>query len=504
MSGGTDDVRALLDDALELYGDRPEAAAPLRAQRDRLDEPLRVALVGRVKAGKSTLLNALVGERLAPTDAGECTRVVTWYRDGPAPRVTLDLADGERRTLPVHRLDGALQLDLGGVPPTDVARLVVDWPAAPLAPMTLIDTPGTASLTTENSERTRSFVATGELPGPDALVFLTRQVQPADLAVLSRFRAATGGTGAYISTILVLSRADEAGSGGLDALIAAEDLARRTAEEPAVRAMGTAVVPVAGLLGLAGRTLRHRDFVALRSLAVADRAAVDSMLLSADRFGRAEVPVPLSATTRARLLEQFGLFGTRLSVALIRSGVDTPDDLADELVQRSGLATLQRLLALRFARRSATIKIGNALHTVEQVLRRFPGAGDERLWAALERIRLAARDVAELELLVRLRAVDSPLPGGLQGPAERLLGAEGDGPAERLALPPDATDDELRSAAVTAVQLWRERAADPLARRATADACQLLARSAEAIVAGLGAPDRVDVPSGADPAQPGA
>ena len=41
---------------------------------------LRVAIAGRVKAGKSTLLNALVGERLAATDAGECTRIVTWYR----------------------------------------------------------------------------------------------------------------------------------------------------------------------------------------------------------------------------------------------------------------------------------------------------------------------------------------------------------------------------------------------------------------------------------------
>ena len=58
----------------------------------RLDEPLRVAIAGRVKAGKSTLLNALVGERLAATDAGECTRIVTWYRNALGYRVVADRA----------------------------------------------------------------------------------------------------------------------------------------------------------------------------------------------------------------------------------------------------------------------------------------------------------------------------------------------------------------------------------------------------------------------------
>ena len=31
-----------------------------------------------------TLLNAFVGEELAATDAGECTKIVTWYRHGDA------------------------------------------------------------------------------------------------------------------------------------------------------------------------------------------------------------------------------------------------------------------------------------------------------------------------------------------------------------------------------------------------------------------------------------
>ena len=50
--------------------------------KNRLGEPLRVAVAGRVKAGKSTLVNALLGRRVAATDVGECTKVVAWYRYG--------------------------------------------------------------------------------------------------------------------------------------------------------------------------------------------------------------------------------------------------------------------------------------------------------------------------------------------------------------------------------------------------------------------------------------
>ncbi|MGH9032757.1 MAG: dynamin family protein, partial [Acidimicrobiia bacterium] len=84
MSGAPsllDETRALLRDAVAAYAGTEEAAG-LQSILDRLDDPLRVAIAGRVKAGKSTLLNALVGEELAPTDAGECTKIVTWYRDG--------------------------------------------------------------------------------------------------------------------------------------------------------------------------------------------------------------------------------------------------------------------------------------------------------------------------------------------------------------------------------------------------------------------------------------
>ncbi|MBB3086330.1 dynamin family protein [Geodermatophilus sabuli] len=479
-----DDVRGLLDDAVERYRDLPAVAARLAAQRRRLDEPLRLALVGRVKSGKSTLLNALVGARIAPTDAGECTRVVTLYRHGATPRVQLHGTDGGGRALPVRRADGGLHLDLGGTPPEEVEHLVVEWPATDLLPATVVDTPGISSLSTGTSARTRTFLEGEEgRSGADAVVFLTRQLQPEDVAVLAGFQADSGAGGAHTTTITVLSRADEVGSGRLDALHAAGAVARRMSQDPAVQAVSSAVVPVAGLLALAGRTLRHGDFVALRTLAGADQQQVAGMLLTADRFTRPEVPVPLARDVRVSLLERLGLFGIRLSLTLIRAGVADASTLADELLRRSGLTELQRLLRVHFTARGDQLKAGTALRLLAGVLAEHPVEGAEELRAGVERARLAARELDELELLARSRAAGSPLPEPLRPDAERLLGAEGTTPAARLGLPEDADAAELRGAARAALDRWRAAADAPLATRATADAAAVVVRSCEALLA---------------------
>lgn len=500
-----DDVRALLDAAAAVPGRHPAAVARLAAQRRRLDEPLRVALTGRVKAGKSTLLNALVGERLAPTDAGECTRVVTWFRNGPTPQAVLHRTDGSRQSLPVRRVGGGLQLDLAGTPPPEVTRLVVDWPSSGLEPATLIDTPGIASLSADASARTQAFIeADDQLSGADAVVFLTRQVQPADLAFLAAFQEATGGAGLHTTTITVLSRADELGSGRLDAYLAVGDVARQTAELPAVAALSQTVLPVAGLVAFGGRTLRHADFDALSALARADRDDVETMLLSADRFGRPDTPVPVPAAARASLLERLGLFGVRLAVTLIRTGVaGTAPALADELVARSGLGELQRLLAVQFTERSAQLKAAAALRLLEQLLREQPAAGDEALWRELERVRCGSQDLAELDLLGRSRAAGGLFPADVRVEAERLLGGAGSGPAARLGLPEETPAGELRAAAEEAAARWRARSADPLAPRAAVDAAEVVVRSCEEVAAALGPGAGSAVPAGPAPGRPG-
>ena len=136
MSGPVEvETLALLNEASAALAGTMHADE-LRAIEDRLTGPLRIAIAGRVKAGKSTLLNALVGSRLAPTDAGECTKIVSWYRNGPIYRVDAQLHGGERRQLTFTRHEDSLEVDLGGLHDDDVAYLDIQWPSSKLQRIT--------------------------------------------------------------------------------------------------------------------------------------------------------------------------------------------------------------------------------------------------------------------------------------------------------------------------------------------------------------------------------
>jgi hypothetical protein len=478
MTGLSAAVRGVLHTAIAAYRDQPRTVHLLRHQLARLDEPLRVAIAGKVKAGKSTLLNALVGEAVAPTDAGECTKVVTWYRNGPSPRIVMYPTGGAPAPLPVVRRDGALEIDLAGTPADAIDRLAVDWPAQSLRATTLIDTPGVASINTGTSRRTVRFLEPDDdtPTEADAVIYLMRHLHVADLDFLESFRDQGVARATSVNTVAVLSRADEIGGGRLDAMYAARAIAARYRTEPALRGLCQNVVAVAGLLAHTGRTLRQAEFVALGELAAAPREDLEASLLSVDRFLRKD-----ASDVRRGLVRRFGLFGIHLATSLIRQGTRTPTTLADELVARSGLAELQQVLQVRFAGRQDLLKSRSALLALDRVVR---ADGDRRgLGWQVERLLAGAHEFAELRLLGALRAGTVVLPGPLSQEAERLLGDMGGTAPQRLGLTADAPPEEVRRAALHALRRWQGQAENPLFGRRVADACRLIARTCEGILA---------------------
>ena len=492
QSALVESVRSVLRRAVKVYASTP-AALELRDQLDRLDEPLRVAIAGKAKAGKSTLLNGLVGELIAPTDAGECTRVVTWYRDGATPSVVSYPDDGPPVPLPVHRDADGLEVQLRGVPAARLRKLVVDWPSQSLRDVTLIDTPGIASTSTAVSRRTLSLL-TPEDDTPaeaDAVVYLMRHLHVADAEFLESFRDQGVARASSVNTIAVISRADEVGGGRIDAMLSARRIARRYRASPALRGLCQTVLPVAGLLATTGRTLRQQEFDALGSLATAPRTDMDDVLLSTSRFLRSERVPALTALPqdlRHSLLARFGLYGLRLSLMHIRQGCDDSSALAKELVRGSGLTELQDVLRVQFTQRRDLLKARTGLLAVERVLRTPVGAAPDEvaaLAAEVERIASGAHEFVELRLLSALRCGEIALPETEATTAARLLGGNGVAVAHRLALPADAPASDVRATALEELAHWRRLAEDPFASRPAVRVYRAVARTCEGVVASL-------------------
>lgn len=413
---------------------RPQVSARTEAGfRDvlrRLSAPLQVAVAGRIKSGKSTLVNALIGRRVAPTDIGECTRLVTRFSYDTVDRVEVIFTDGTKQVLPFDPA-GMIPADLGVGDLGRVSHLEAYLTNAVLRDLTVIDTPGLGSLDAVSVARTELLltggsqdpaddgssgldpVSTDAVVGAEAVLYVvTQSVRADDQQALAAFTAATASREAGpVNAIAVLNKADTiapesvAGSEG-DVWRAAQLLAGKQAAT--LRPRVADVLPVIGLLAESSETgvFTSADADALRALAELDDPTWETMLVSADLFTTWEVPVP--AGTRVRLLEKLDLYGIRCAVEALRAQPDrSAGDLRRHLLARSGLQAVRERLDAVFKVRADGIKAAAALASITALAHASGDAGErQRVHDAIE-VLLTKPEAHQLRVLEALTLVAS-------------------------------------------------------------------------------------------------
>ncbi|XXX81941.1 dynamin family protein [Sorangium sp. So ce134] len=124
---------AKLLDRLDLLA----ATEALAVERER---PLRAAVVGEFNAGKSTFLNALLGEDVAPTGVLPTTATLHWVAWAPDPFARIVVRGGQDRVVPHAALKETLRaLAADGA---KVARVFIYAPIERLKRVEILDTPG--------------------------------------------------------------------------------------------------------------------------------------------------------------------------------------------------------------------------------------------------------------------------------------------------------------------------------------------------------------------------
>jgi hypothetical protein len=340
--------------------------------------------VGRVSSGKSTLLNALLGRKVAPTGAGECTKIVYVFRHGPYPSATLVSRAGSERISVDLGDDSRLPAEFDR-PASEISHIDVAMPLPLLEEATLVDTPGLASAETENSVVTERMLHDTEESAAwaDALLFCVNGPLKEDEAVA--VRAFTGGRGAKRLTgataIGILTRADQVAQDPLTSWTAATSLARDMATRNTE--LFSAVVPVVGLLAETAQTgaLREPHARALGDLARAWKPDVAHDALASPMMFREE-DGPAEKPMRTELLDLLGQFGVGTMLDRIRSGT-RPDvvSLTREAAAASGVAAMSAQIRRSLDSRSDVLKASGVL---EELMDSAYDAGDRSLYDAAQ------------------------------------------------------------------------------------------------------------------------
>lgn len=396
-------VREICRQFVEEFPHHSDQITPLI---DRMSEPMRVAIAGRVKTGKSTLLNALVGERLAPTDAGECTKIITSYEHDLRRTVTATLSNGEKRPLPFSTDKRRLDVDLLGFDPTEVEGIRVGWPSQRLEQMTLIDTPGLEAIDQEAEARTHALFAghDSEDSHVDAVIYLMRHIHSSDTRFLEAFVDSSVPYTSPVNSIVVLSRADELGAGSLDSMSTAERIAGRYSEDERVKALAATVLPVAGLLAETASTWTETENSVLARLAHSDPDVLGDLLLSVDRLASQSV-VPHGG----ELVKRLGIFGLRL---LIRDFNErealSATETSTSLRKVSGIKRLEAILTDVFTNRASLLQGRSCIAQLKGFASELQAADEEPAAWLSRAVEEAESAAVELELL---RAVNMVAAG---------------------------------------------------------------------------------------------
>lgn len=460
-----------------VAGIRADLSPTVTAQVDdvlgRLAGPLQLAVAGRIKSGKSTVVNALIGRRVAPTDIRECTRLVTRFRYGTVDRVEVVRLDGSRSTLPYDGA-GLVPAELG-VPAGTVAYVDAFLTSESLRDMTVIDTPGLGSLDEQSARRSTQLLGAGvgrrviDDPGldPDSteaiaraeavLFVLTQAARADDVDALSIFHAHTTPRSSNpINALALLNKADQivaADAPGDDPWPAARELA--AAQADALRRRVRGVVPLVGLIAETARTglFTETDAGGLRAIAALDETERSMLFYSADFFVQADVDV--DSAVRQRLLERLDLYGARYAVDQLAAEPSLgAGELRRRLDEMSAFPDVRRVVDDAFRRQTDGIKANVALASLEAICAGAPRADRERIRDALEQL-MQRPESHQLRLLEAASLVGTgiiSLPDDLAEDLATLLSS--DAPDRQLGLP-GAPLDVLRKAALERAGRWR-------------------------------------------------
>lgn len=401
----------------------------------RLEQPMQLAVIGKISSSKSTLVNAILGQaEVVRTGQMEETFNVSWLKYGSSRSpIRVVFKDGTSREVArsdwsrwtSHQEENTLK--------EQVKYIEVAYEHEILKKINIIDTPGLDAHSTIDSLNTIAFLKEVR---PDAVVMLFTHGSIAQniLSILNDFQhfgqTDLSYTFSPLNAIGVLAKADLIWSASRAENQPLEDGERVVASlyaNPAVKKSLYAIIPLSAQLSLLSATISEADLGALRPLAAQEEGLWLEMLSSPDFFADEEYRVGVSPDVRAALSQKIGLYGLYVLLLALKADPGLSKEAAAGLLKRSsGFDKFLFLLHTHFGERAQLIKVQNAM---------------QRLLAVCKRTRTESREAREMKKIETVQTKINTLLLSLH--AYREIALLADIYEERVALPADQKEEFL-------------------------------------------------------------
>ena len=503
-------VYQLIDDSINLCHGCPDAKELERIlydMRERLEAPLRVAVAGIMKAGKSTFMNALIGDNLVYTGNLETTYTVCWFKYAATPSIQICFRDGSSVDAPYDELEkwSVRKYEKENPKINDVKYLIIYYPSEVLKILEFIDTPGLNSIYGTDAQNTLNFLeikgsedTSAEASQADAIIYaFSRSAGGYDEELLRAFQNGGAQISSPINSVGILTKTDSTGIWNIDEpntpIEAATPVVNKIMENASMKHLVYASFPVCAKAVEGCNLLSDNDWDCLLKLSRVSKEDRVDLLFDAELFaidtdeyysqyGEKEI--------RASLINKLGQYGI-MEVCNQLDQKKNRDEIKNILSEKCGITSVREVLLSHFGNRTFLIKTQFIFNTLKSVCRdlrnKYRNNADIReitgeIEEKIEELTIGIQTLNELRILQyyyngQLTFLsDDEIEDFMQ-----VTGEYGREPEKRLGIDGLASVGDMKNVAEKKISKWHEKASYFMMSNTYVDAATTIARSYEHI-----------------------
>lgn len=126
---------------------------------NKINNPLKVVLMGEVKAGKSTIINSIIKEEVSYVNVVEATAAIIEIEHGYVEKAVIEKINGDNIEGSVEEINKIIEKNANDQEFFSNIKVVkIKKKLKSLDKLSIIDTPGIETITSENQDRTNNYI----------------------------------------------------------------------------------------------------------------------------------------------------------------------------------------------------------------------------------------------------------------------------------------------------------------------------------------------------------